>query len=320
MERQFEPDRAAQGGEPADPGEPGGAVVGLADDLEVVGADVDQDRAVGAGQVQGQGGLVLDGVHPEHRLDGQDVDRAEELGHEGRPGVLVEQLGRAHLLDLALVQDDDLVGHLERLLLVVGDEQAGDVDLVVELAEPGPQLVADPGIERPEGLVQQEDLGPGGQRPGQGHPLPLPARELRGVPPGIPRKLDEVEQLVDPPADLGLGELLDLQAEGDVLADRHVPEQGVVLEDEPHPPPLDRQVRGVQPRQLDLARVRRLQPRDDPQDRALARPRRPEQRHELPLGHLERDVVDGLEVAEPLGQVANRDPHVEPLIVARWHG
>ena len=103
----------------------------------------------------------------------------EEPGDERGRRVLVELLRRAHLLDLALVQHDDLVGDLERLLLVVGDEQAGDVDLVVEPAEPGAELVADLGVEGAEGLVEQQHLGPRRQRPRQGHPLALAARELR---------------------------------------------------------------------------------------------------------------------------------------------
>jgi hypothetical protein len=43
----------------------------------------------------------------------------------------------SHLFQPAIVQDDHLTGDLERLLLIVGDEQAGDVDLVVQPAEPG---------------------------------------------------------------------------------------------------------------------------------------------------------------------------------------
>ena len=36
--------------------------------------------------------------------------------------------GRADLLDLALVHDDDAIGDLDRLFLIVGDEDARDVD------------------------------------------------------------------------------------------------------------------------------------------------------------------------------------------------
>ena len=38
--------------------------------------------------------------------------------------------------------------------------------------------VAEGGVEAAEGLVEQDDAGVGRQRPGQGHPLLLAAREL----------------------------------------------------------------------------------------------------------------------------------------------
>jgi hypothetical protein len=118
----------------------------------------------------------------------------------------------------------------------------------------------------------------------------------------VAQELDQAEQFVHPLADLaarGAG-LLDLEAEGDVLADGHVPEEGVMLEDEADPAPLDGEVGGVLAGQLDVARVGLLQAGDDPQDRALARPGRAEQGHELAGGDLERDPVDDLELAEPL--------------------
>ena len=91
---------------------------------------------------------------------------------------------------------DDLVRELERLLLVVGDEQAGHAELAVELVEPTPEVLADLRVEGAERLVEQEHLGPGRQRARQRHPLPLSSRELLRVPVGEPRHLDELEELL----------------------------------------------------------------------------------------------------------------------------
>ena len=99
------------------------------------------------------------------RLRRQDVNLAQELGHERALGALVELLGRAHLLDPPVVEHDDLVGNLERLALVVGDEQAGHVDLVVKFSQPGAKLVANLGVKGAEGLIEQKDLRLGGKRP-----------------------------------------------------------------------------------------------------------------------------------------------------------
>ena len=161
----------------------------------------------------------------------------------------------------------------------------------------------------PKGSSRSKHLGPRRQRPRQGHPLALAARELRRVTAGVAGKLDQLEQLVDPCFDLGLGKLPHLQAERDVLADRHVAEQRVVLEDEPDAPLLHRQLRRVLAGQLDAAGVGRLQPGDDPQDRALARSRRPQQGDELPGRHLERDVLHRLEGAIPLREILYLDAH-----------
>ena len=165
----------------------------------------------------------------------QHVHRAEELGDERRGRVLVELLRRPHLLDLPLVQHDDLVGDLERLLLVVGDEQAGDVDLVVEPAEPGAQLVAH--LRRRARRRARRAAAPWAAAPA---PAPGP-RAAAGRPraaTGSGRRSPRAARgrAARRPARGSrpcVGELLDLQAEGDVLADRHVAEQRVVLEDEP---------------------------------------------------------------------------------------
>ena len=131
------------------------------------------------------------------------------------------------------------------------------MDLVVQPAEPGAQLLADLRVEAAERLVQEQHLGPRRQGPRQRHPLPLAAGELRGIARGISGELHQVQQLVDPGADLGPRQLAHLQPERDVVADGHVPEQGIVLEDETDAPPLDRDGRGVLAGQLDRAASRR---------------------------------------------------------------
>ena len=82
--------------------------------------------------------------------------------------------GGGHLLHPPLVQHHDLVGDLEGLLLVVGDEQAGHVHLVVEPPQPGAELVADLGVERAERLVEEQDLGPGARARARADPLRWP--------------------------------------------------------------------------------------------------------------------------------------------------
>ena len=102
---------------------------------------------------------------------------------------------------------DDLLGDVHRLLLVVGHEDGGDVDLVVQPAQPGAQLLAHLGVEGAEGLVEQQHARLDRQRAGQRHALALPARELRRVAVGQALEVHEREQLVDPRADSSLARL-----------------------------------------------------------------------------------------------------------------
>jgi hypothetical protein len=92
-----------------------------------------------------------------------------------------------------------VVGELERLGLIVRDEQRGDASLLVEAVQPVAQLLPHAGVQRAEGLVEQEDLGLGGQRPREGDALALPSRELRRQPGPPSSRLDQVEQPVNGP-------------------------------------------------------------------------------------------------------------------------
>ena len=142
-----------------------------------------------------------------------------------------------------LVEHGDAVGDVERLLLVVGDEHGRHVHLVVQPAQPVPQVGAHLGVEGAERLVEQQHLRVDGERAGERHPLPLAAGELGRVAVLEAVQADDLEQLVDLARDLGLGALADRQAEGDVVAHRHVLERGVVLEDEADAAPLRRLAR-----------------------------------------------------------------------------
>ena len=72
---------------------------------------------------------------------------------------VVDLLRRAELLDDAVVHHDDLVAHLHRLELVVGDVDRGRAHAVVQRAQLLGHVLAELGVERAERLVHQEALG-----------------------------------------------------------------------------------------------------------------------------------------------------------------
>ncbi len=279
-------------------------------ELEVVGllaGDLRPDRrAVAEREVDAH--LEAEARHAlDHRLQGLAVglvdqhdvvrahealadlgDRADEAHDEGVGGLLVDLGRRADLLHLRVVHDDDAVRDVHRLGLVVRDEDRRHVDLVVQAPQPRAQVGAHPRVERAEGLVQQQHARLDGERAGQGHALALAAGELRRVAVAEAGQLHEAEQLLDARLDLRLRPLADAQAERDVLEHRHVLERGVVLEDEADVAALRRRAGRVDARDLDRARIRRLQAGHDPQQRALAAAARAEQRRERAVGDVDR--------------------------------
>src|SRR5262245_40652933 len=112
-----------------------------------------------------------------------------------------------------------------------------------------------------------------------------------------------------PLLDLRARPLPDRQPEGDVVVNGHVLEGRVVLEDHADASGARRPVGDVLVADQHLARVRRLEPRDYAQERRLAAPARAEQRRQRPLRNGDRHVRQGLEVAEALGHVRDRDAH-----------
>ena len=141
------------------------------------------------------------------------------------------------------------------------------------------------GVQRGKGLVQHEQLRLGDEHPGEGGPLLLPAGELAGELALQPLQPEAADVFRHP------GGVLFPQPGGDVLLHRHGGEQGVVLEQQAHPPLLGPQVdlflRVEQHPAVhhDAARVRPLDARDAPQGHGLAAARGPQQgQHLVPGG------------------------------------
>ena len=182
--------------------------------------------------------------------------------------------------------------------------------LVVQPAEPAPQLLADARVERAERLVEEQYLRVDREGAREAHPLTLPAGELRRIAVAQARELNELEQLRDPLLDLHAPAPPDAQAEGDVLPDGHVLEGGVVLEDEANAALLGRNARHVPPLETDPAGIRPLETGDDAQEGRLAAAARTEQRRQRPALDFYGDLVESGEVAEALDDSACLDHRV----------
>ena len=162
-----------------------------------------------------------------------------EVGHKGVFGLVVDVLRGADLLYSARVHHHHCVGHGQGLLLVVGDVDKGDAQGLLDALQFILHVLAQLQVQSAQGLVQQQDLGPVYQGPGDGHPLLLSAGELGDPALFKALQVDHLEHLHDPVVDLLLGQLDllfglrvhlgDAQTEGDILKHVEVGEQGVPL-------------------------------------------------------------------------------------------
>ncbi len=166
---------AADGGGHAD----GAGLVG--DDVELVrageGHGVETLRAAAAGDGHD---VAADAQEIALHVAGELVDGAEERIDERRCRLGIDLAQRCRSArpcrgSSAPARSASSSG----LFLVVGDEQRGDVQLVVQAAQPAAQLLAHLGVERAERLVEQQHARLDGERAGERDALALAAGKLR---------------------------------------------------------------------------------------------------------------------------------------------
>jgi hypothetical protein len=280
---------------------------GVAAEVNILGADVSDVAGGLAGLV---GGVVEGGEF-------EAVDVAEELEDEGGGGFVVNLLGRADLLDAGVVHDNDLVGELEGLLLVVGDKDGGEVDVFLEIEEPAAEFLADFGVEGAKRFVEEEDFGLGGEGAGEGDALALAAGELVGEAVAEAGEADHFEEFVDAVGDFLFGRAVfaaDFEAEGDVFKDVEVTEEGVVLEDEADAALAGRGVGDVLAVEVDAAAavgIGVFEAGHDAQEGGFAATGGAEEGDEGAGGDLEFEVFEGDVAAEGLADVDGVDAHEE---------
>ena len=94
---------------------------------------------------------------------------AHEVGYKQVGGLVVEHLGGIELLDASVIQDGNLVCHGHGLLLIVGYDDGGNAQILLDAADLVPDLDLQTGIQVGHGLVQQQDLRLLDQRTGHGN-------------------------------------------------------------------------------------------------------------------------------------------------------
>ena len=221
--------------------------------------------------------------------------------------MLVQLLGSAELLQLALVHDGDAVAHRHRLDLVVRHVDGRRAEALLQPEDLGTRLDAQRCVEVGERLVHEERLRLADDRPPERDPLALAAGELLRLALEEVAELERVGGLPDTPVDLGLGHAVVAKAEGEVVVHRHVWIEGVRLEDHGHVPSARRDVVDDAVADEDPAARDLLESGEHPQRGRLAAARRADEDEELAVGDVDAEVVDGGGLVEPLGDVLERD-------------
>src|SRR5918994_4973105 len=139
------------------------------------------------------------------------------------------------------------------------------------------------------------------ERPRERDPLLLAAREHVRLTPLEAGELHQLAGLCDPGVQLLTLYAASPEAEGHVVEDVEVGEDGVGLEDGVYGPPVGRHPAHRVPVDGDTAPGRFFETGDHPQRRGLAAPARSQQREELALVDVEREVTDRDELPKALG-------------------
>ncbi len=240
------------------------------------------------------------------------------------PRPRADLLGRAELDQLAEVHHADPVADVGDRGEVVGDEQVGEPELALQVAQQVQHLCLDRHVERRDRLVADHELRLERERPRDADPLALPAGELVRIPVDhVGVEPDRLQQLGDARLALRLRpDAVDLQRLADDVADRHPRvERGVrVLEDHLDPAPDRPQRRGAEAGEVDAveedaAVARLVEPDHRLRERRLAATRLADQPERLAALDAERDAVDRPYVPDRRAEEPGPDREVldEPL-------
>src|SRR5205085_3549568 len=121
----------------------------------------------------------------------------DESANELARGILRDLRWTGKLFHFALIQQGDAVGERERLLLIVGHEDRGEAEFIVDLPQRVAQLTTHLCVKRAERLIEQQDARLPGECARESYALALPARKLTWVALAESRQLDELEQLLN---------------------------------------------------------------------------------------------------------------------------
>ena len=251
-------------------------------------------------------GVPIQPLHPAMK----EIHVADEIRNKARCGPFVQLGWRPHLQHPPLRHDGDAVRQRKRLFLIMGDENEGDADRLLQRSQLQLHLLPQFLVESAQWLVEQQHLGPLDQRPGKGHALAFAARKLGRAAPGVAGQLDQAQRLLHLGVDFRLREARLSQAEGDVSPHVEVRKDGVVLKHHVHGTPMGGNGQHGLAIDVDFAAVGRLQAGQHAQQGRFSATRGAEQGKKFAAPNFEARVIDGAHRAETLANGSDRDDFI----------
>ncbi|OLT20716.1 hypothetical protein BJF78_09070 [Pseudonocardia sp. CNS-139] len=181
----------------------------------------------------------------------------------------------------------------------MGHEQDSGAGLAGDPQQLGLHALAGHLVERAEGLVHEQQLGAGRERPGDRDALLHPAGQFARAGRGELGEPDQLQQLGGARPALRLRDAVDVQRQLDVLRDR-APLQEPGLLERDAVVLVEAGLPGRFAADERRARGGLLQVGDQPQQRRLPAPGRPDERDELARADGQVDAGERVHVAEPL--------------------
>src|SRR3954471_14555827 len=223
----------------------------------------------------------------------EQVGVTDEIGDEACAWPVVNIGWCADLLDLAGIHHGDPIGHRERFLLVVGDEDHGQTEFALQLLQLELHRLPQFLVERTERLVAKQHPRLDHDGAGEGDALLLASGELAGTAILVSDELHLCQCIGYLAGNGGALHAAHAQAEGNIFTDRAMRKQRIVLEYHSHVTLVRRHMRDIDATDLDDTFGRRIEAGDHAQRRRLAAAGGPQQREEFSFPNAHIDGIDG---------------------------
>jgi hypothetical protein len=183
------------------------------------------------------------------------------------------------------------IAQFKGLFLIVSDEDGGYTEPALNVFEASSQLGANAHIESAERFVEQQHGRLIDQSARKRDSLLLASGELMGITVAQSSETYSIKEPLSPALSLFLCDLSDLQSEFDVLGNRHMAEDRIVLKNESGASFLWRKIGDIFPVKKNSSGVGSDQAGDQSEDRTLAASARAKQDEQLSVCHFEGHVV-----------------------------